>query len=57
MPSFYILDIVDRKEDGSANLEGFVQCHSIVREAGSDVFPNQDEIIDVVVQPYNSLLC
>ncbi|GIY28231.1 tubulin gamma-1 chain [Caerostris extrusa] len=55
-----IFDIIDREADGSDSLEGFlliindrfpkklIQTYS--------VFPNQDEISDVVVQPYNSLL-
>uniref|UniRef100_A0A2K5EM06 Tubulin/FtsZ GTPase domain-containing protein n=1 Tax=Aotus nancymaae TaxID=37293 RepID=A0A2K5EM06_AOTNA len=54
--------------DGSYSLEGFVLCHSIAGEQALawvypkklvqtySMFPNQDEMSDVVVQPYISLL-
>ncbi|CAF4298705.1 unnamed protein product [Rotaria sp. Silwood2] len=43
-----IFDIIDREADNGDSLEGFVLCHSIAGGTGSGM--------DVVVQPYNSIL-
>uniref|UniRef100_A0A8C9YKA8 Tubulin, gamma 1 n=1 Tax=Sander lucioperca TaxID=283035 RepID=A0A8C9YKA8_SANLU len=57
-----IFDIIDREADGSDSLEAIMSnslslstnTHKLVQTYS--VFPNQDEMSDVVVQPYNSLL-
>eukprot|EP00064_Thunnus_orientalis_P003155 superscaffoldBa00000250_g3164 len=62
-----IFDIIDREADGSDSLEASSGLGSYLLEKLNDrypkklvqtysVFPNQDEMSDVVVQPYNSLL-
>ncbi|OAF65066.1 Gamma-tubulin, partial [Intoshia linei] len=66
-----LFDILDREAEGSDSFEGFLMYHSVAGGTGSglgsyiypkkimvscSVFPNHEEVSDVVIQPYNTIL-